>query len=71
MCIPIVNFSFADTIYEHAKNQLNSFIHSLETADYKVPIAIKATPIFGHAHPINIEVTFSFPEYVLACKKII
>ena len=24
-------------IYEHVKNQLNSFIHSSDTADYRVP----------------------------------
>ena len=28
MCIRKVTFSFPDTMYEHAKNQLNSFIHS-------------------------------------------
>ena len=68
MCIPIVTFSFPDT-YEHAKNQPNSFIHSWDTADYRVPMTLKATTIFEHAHPITIKVTFSFPEYVLACKK--
>ena len=30
------NFSFY-TMYEHAKSQLNSFIHSWDTADYGVP----------------------------------
>ena len=68
MCIPIVTFNFPDT-YEHAKNQSNSFIHSWDTADYRVPLNLKATTIFEHAHLITIKVTFSFPEYVLACKK--
>ena len=64
MCIPIVTFSFPDT-YEYSKNQLNSFIHSWDTADYRIPMTLKATPIFEHTH----QVTFTFPEYVLACKK--
>ena len=68
MCIPIVIFSFPGTMYDHAKNQLNSFIHSTDTADYKASIILKATPIFDHAHPITIKVTFSSPGYVLACK---
>ena len=67
--IPMVIFSFTDTIYEHAKNQCNSFIHSWDISDYKVLITLKAAPIFDHAHPITIKVTFSFAEYVLACKK--
>ena len=29
----------------------------------------KITPISDHAHPITIKETFSFPQYVLACKK--
>ena len=65
MCIPIVTFSFPDT-YEHAKYQLNSFIHSWDRADYRVPMTLNVTPIFDHAHPIIIKVTFSFPEYVLS-----
>ena len=69
MCIPIVTFSFPDTIYEHAKNQLNSLIHSGDTADDRVLIILKATSTFDYAHPITIKVTFSFPEYLLACKK--
>ena len=60
--------SFPDT-YEHAKNQPNSFIRSWDIADYRVPTTLKATTIFDHVHPITIKVTFSFPEYVLACKK--
>ena len=67
MCIPIVTFSFPDSD-EHAKNQLNLFIHSWDTADYSVPMTWKAVPIFEHALPITIKVTFSFPEYVLAQK---
>ena len=68
MSIPIVTFSFPDT-YEHAENQLNSFIHYWDTADNRVPTTLKATPIFDHAYPITIKFTFGFPEYVLACKK--
>ena len=30
----------------------------------------KAIPIFDHAHPIIIKVTFSFPEFVSSRKKI-
>ena len=56
-------------MYEHAKNQLNLFIHSRDTADYRVPMTLNVTPIFDHAHPITIKVTFSFPEHILACKK--
>ena len=37
MCISKVTFSFPDTMYEHAKNRPNSFIHSWNTADYRVP----------------------------------
>ena len=32
-------------------------------------IYYKPSPIFGLAHPIIITVTFSFPKFVLACKK--
>ena len=32
-------------------------------------MTLKATPIFEHNPPITIKVTFSFPEYILACKK--
>ena len=49
MCIPIVTFSFPDT-YEHSKNQLSSFIHSWDTANWWVPMTLKATPIFEHTH---------------------
>ena len=68
MCIPIVTFNFSDT-YEYSKNQLNSFSHSWDTADYIVPMTLKTATIFEHAHPITIKVTFSFLEYVLAWKK--
>ena len=30
MCIPKVTFSFPDALYEHAKNQLNSFILQIQ-----------------------------------------
>ena len=36
MCISKVTFSFPDTMYEHAKNQLYLFIHSWDTANYRV-----------------------------------
>ena len=49
MCISMVTFSFPDT-YEHLKNQLNSFIHSWDTADHRIPMTLKATPIFEHIH---------------------
>ena len=65
MCIPIVTSNFFDT-YKYSKNQLNSFNHSSDTADYRVPMTLKTTTIFDHAHPITIKVTFSFLEYVLA-----
>ena len=29
-------------------------------------MTLNVTPIFDHAHPIIIKVTFSFPEYVLS-----
>ena len=28
----------------------------------------KDMPIFNHAHPVTVKVTFSFLEYILACK---
>ena len=31
-----------------------------------MPMTLKATPIFNHVHP-RTKVTFSFPEYALAC----
>ena len=37
-------------MHEHAKNQLNSSLHSRDTADYEAPITLKATSIFDHAH---------------------
>ena len=55
-------------MYEHAKNQVNSFIHSWDTPYYRVPLTLKVTPIFDHAHQITKQLS-SFPEYVLACKK--
>ena len=67
MSIPKVTFNFPDT-YEHARNQLNFFIHSCDAADDRVPMTLKVTTIFDHAHPITIKVTFIFPEYVLARK---
>ena len=30
-------------------------------------MTLMARPIFDHVHQIIIKVTFSFPEYVLAC----
>ena len=67
MWIPKVAFSFY-IMYEHAKNQLSSFIHSwiqhiMESRDLKTHTHISQCP------PITIEVTFSFLKYVLACKK--
>ena len=47
MCIPIVTFGIADT-YEHSKTQLNSFIHSWDTAYYRTLATLKAIPIFEH-----------------------
>ena len=44
-------------MYEHVKNQLNSSIHSWDTADYTV---LWPKRIFDHAHPVTIKVTFSF-----------
>ena len=67
ICLPKITFSFPNTMYEHAKNQLNSFIHSWDTADYRV-LLHKRTPIFDHAHPITIKATFTFLKRVLACK---
>ena len=58
------SFSFPDT-YEHAKKSAQ-FIHSFLRYS-RVPMTLKATPIFDHVHPITIKVTFSFPEYVLVC----
>ena len=52
MCIPKVTFSFLDTMYEDAKNQLNSFIHS--PCDQGV-----ATTTPDHNHP-NIFSTLNF-----------
>ena len=69
MWISIVTFSFPDTRHKHTKNQLKSFIHSWGRADYRDLMTLTATPIFDHAHPVTIEVTFSFPESVLAYKK--
>ena len=36
---------------------------------FKSSMIYKAFPIFDHAHPIIIKVTFSFPKFVSACKK--
>ena len=70
MCIPIVTFSFPDT-YEHSKNQLSSFIHSfLRCSRLENPYDFKGHTYIWTYPPITIKVTFSFPEYVLACKKI-
>ena len=68
MCITKVIFSFfPDTMYEYAKNQLNLLILEIQQI-------IGSHDLIGHthiwlAHPITIKVMFSFPEYVLTCKK--
>ena len=68
MCITKVIFSFfPDTMYEYAKNQLNLLILEIQQI-------IESHDLIGHthiwlAHPITIKVMFSFPEYVLTCKK--
>ena len=47
------------------------FIKSfLRYTEFKSPMIYKASPISDHAYPIIIKVTFSFPKFVLACKKI-
>ena len=64
MCIPKItltlnNINFPDTIYEHTKKQLNSFVHSWDTADYRVPWP-KST------HPHLTMSTQQLFEYLLA-----
>ena len=60
-----------DTIYKHAKNQRNSFIHSWDTEDYGDPWPKRTYPYlsFDHAHSVTFIATFSFLKYVLTCKK--
>ena len=36
---------------------------------FKSPLIYKALLIFYHAYPLIINVTFSFPKFVAACKK--
>ena len=31
-------------------------------------MTLKAAPVFDHAHPKIIELTYDFPEFVFACK---
>ena len=62
MCLPIVTFSFPDTMMSMQKIcSIHSFIFS-DTADYRIPMTFKTTPIFDNAHSKTIKVTFSFPE---------
>ena len=35
---------------------------------FRSPMIYKALPIFDHAHPMIIKVTFTFPKFVSACK---
>ena len=54
--------------FQHAKNQLNSSIYSWDKTDFRVP---GQTYFYRHIwpDPITIKVTFSFPDYIWACKK--
>ena len=49
-------------MYEHAKNQLNSFIYSfiIEIQQIIESHDLKDKPIFDLAHPITIKLNFSF-----------
>ena len=54
--------------FQHAKSQLNSSIYfRVELQQILEFCDLKDTPIFDHADPIIVEVTFSFLKYVLAC----
>ena len=57
-----VTFSFPNAMYEHAKNQLNSFIYSfiIEIQQIIESHDLKDKPIFDLAHPITIKLNFSF-----------
>ena len=51
-------------------NQSTQFIKSfVRYTWFKGSVIYKVLPIFEHAHPIIIEVPFSFPKFVSACKK--
>ena len=52
----------------HHISSIYQFNFELRIADFRI-LCPKDTPIFDHANPITIKVTFSFLEYVLACKK--
>ena len=50
-------------------NQSTQFIKSfVRYTWFKSPMIYKVSPIFEHAHPIIIEVMFSFPKFVWAGK---
>ena len=50
-------------------NQSIQFIKSIVRYTwFKSPMIYKVSPIFEHAHPVIIEVTFSFLKFVSACK---
>ena len=43
---------------------------SWDAADFKLPMTLKTTPIFDGEYQKIKKVTFSFPNFVSACKKI-
>ena len=54
--------------FQHAWNQLSSSIYSWDKTDFRVP---GQTYFYRHIwpDPITIEVTFSFPACIWACKR--
>ena len=51
----------------HCITSIHSLIHSKNIADFRVPWPER--PSLGHIHPNIMEVTFSFLEFISACKK--
>ena len=56
-------------LYQYAKNQFNSSIHSSDTADFRVPWPKRPRSFFDHTHSIFIKVIFSLFKIVSVCKK--
>ena len=56
-------------LYQHAKNQFISSVHSSDPVSFRVACSDWPHPFFDYAHPKNFQSPFNLREFVPACKK--